>query len=85
MTLTLDPQLEQRIQREIDLGHYGDPTEVIAHALSLLEAEQKLQEEERNELDARLQRSITSARRGELFTPEQARQILADRRASRSQ
>ena len=33
MTLTLDPQFEKRIQREIDLGHYGDPAEVIAHDL----------------------------------------------------
>jgi len=38
MTLTLDPQLEQRIQREIDLGPIKpsrDPTEVIAHASDL--------------------------------------------------
>ena len=39
MTLTLDPRTEQRIQREIELGHYREPAEVVAHAVSLLDAE----------------------------------------------
>jgi hypothetical protein len=39
MTLTLDPTTEKRIQREIDLGHYTAPEEVIAHALALLTGE----------------------------------------------
>jgi len=28
MTLTLDPATEQRIQREIERGHYREPAEV---------------------------------------------------------
>jgi len=39
MTLTLDPMTEQRIQREIELGHYREPAEVVAHAVALLDAE----------------------------------------------
>ncbi len=36
MTLTLDAATEKRIQREIDLGHYANPAEVVAHAVDLL-------------------------------------------------
>jgi Arc/MetJ-type ribon-helix-helix transcriptional regulator len=79
MTLTLDAQLEQRIQRVQANGNYREPADVIDEALTLLEAEQ----EQRNELDARLEHSMAAARRGELYTPEEARQILADRRAAR--
>jgi len=67
MTLTLDPQLEQRIQREIDLGHYGDPSEVIAHALSLLPAGQGVGEEDAAAIRAQLQRLTTEWRRDTLF------------------
>lgn len=42
MTLTLDPVTEQRIQREIELGPYRAPAEVIAHALDLLAVERKV-------------------------------------------
>jgi Arc/MetJ-type ribon-helix-helix transcriptional regulator len=37
MTVTLDPTSEQRIQREIERGHYREPAEVVAHALALLD------------------------------------------------
>ncbi len=49
MTLTLDPATEKRIQREIDLGHYTAPEEVIAHALALLTGEVPAQEGSRSE------------------------------------
>jgi len=40
MTLTLDAATEKRIQREIDLGHYADVSEVVAHAVALLDTKQ---------------------------------------------
>ena len=39
MTLTLDSTTEQRIQREIELGHYREPAEVVAHAVALLDTD----------------------------------------------
>ena len=72
-------QLEQRIQRVQANGNYREPADVIEEALSLLEAEQ----EQREELDARLEGSMAAARRGELYIPDEARQILAGRRAAR--
>jgi Arc/MetJ-type ribon-helix-helix transcriptional regulator len=40
MTLTLDAATEKRIQREIELGHYANPAEVVTHALDLLTSQQ---------------------------------------------
>ncbi len=40
MTLTLDAATEKRIQQEIDLGHYTNVAEVVAHAVTLLAAQQ---------------------------------------------
>jgi Arc/MetJ-type ribon-helix-helix transcriptional regulator len=41
MTLTLDAATEKRIQREIDLGHYREPSEVIARAVAMLADEEE--------------------------------------------
>ena len=39
MTLTLDPAIEARLQRELAAGHYAEPSDLLAHALDLIEAE----------------------------------------------
>ena len=81
MTLTLDAATEQRIQREIELGHYRDPAEVIARALDLLDAEEEWLLRNQEALNQRLDESMAQVQRGELYTGEEARQILAERRA----
>lgn len=85
MNLTLDPATEQRIQREIDLGHYREPAEVIARAVALLEAEQNWFLQNKDAINQRLEESMAQAARGETHTPEEARRILADRRAAHRQ
>ena len=85
MNLTLDPATEQRIQREIDLGHYREPAEVIARAVALLEAEQNWLLQNKDAINQRLEESMAQAARGETCTPEEARRTLADRRAARRQ
>ena len=64
MNLTLDPATEHRIQREIDLGHYRDPAEVIARAVSLLEAEENWLLENKDALNQRLEESMAQIERG---------------------
>ncbi len=84
MNLILDPATEQRIQREIDLGHYRDPAEVIAHAVSLLEAEEQWLLHNKAAINERLDESMAQAERGEVYTPEEARHLLDQDRKARA-
>jgi Arc/MetJ-type ribon-helix-helix transcriptional regulator len=81
MTLTLDAATEQRIQQKIELGQFREPAEVIARALDLLDAEESWSDEEKADLNQKLAESMAQVQRGELYTGEEARQILAERRA----
>jgi len=83
MTVILDSATEQRIQQELASGRYREPSEVIAHALNLLQAERVELEERRSGLVRKLEKSFAQSERGETFSPEEARAILAERRAAR--
>ena len=83
MTLNLDPELEQRIQREIDLGHYRQPADVIHRALDLLEADQSWSDEEKADLDERYEQGMAACDRGEGVPGDKVRELLASRRAAR--
>jgi Arc/MetJ-type ribon-helix-helix transcriptional regulator len=84
MSITLDNMIEQRIQRQLERGAFREPTELLKHALDLLEAEEDWLLKQREAIEARLDESFAQAARGEGFTLEQAREILADLRASRA-
>ncbi len=85
MNLALDPRTEQRIQRELDRGHFHNPSEVIARALDLLEAEQTWLDSNREAITVHLTDSHAQIDRGEGIAPDHARFLLADRRAARGQ
>ena len=80
MAINLDPATEQRIQREIDRGHYGSAAEVIAQALDLLEAEQEWLEMSKSALNQRLEQSMAQIDRGEGIPGDQLLQVLSERR-----
>jgi antitoxin ParD1/3/4 len=83
MNLTLDPVTEQRIQREVELGHYRDPAEVIARAVSLLEAETEWLQRNKEALDQRLKESVAQIERGEGIPGDKLLEYLAEKRQSR--
>ncbi len=83
MTVTLDAATEARIQQEIDRGTYRDASEVIAHALALLDDEPELSPQARIDLDARLECGMAQIARGEGIPGDRLMQALADRRQAR--
>jgi Arc/MetJ-type ribon-helix-helix transcriptional regulator len=83
MSLTLDLQTEQRIQREMERGHFREPSEVINHALDLLEADDSWAAEERAELGQSLELAAAQIKRGEGIPGERLREHLAQRRVKR--
>ena len=80
MAITLDPATEQRIQRELDCGHYASPAEVIAQARDLLEAEHDWLELSKPALNALLEESMAQIDRGEGVPGDQLLEVLAQRR-----
>jgi antitoxin ParD1/3/4 len=84
MAITLDPATEQRIQRELERGHYASPAEVIAQALDLLEAEQEWLQITKSALNARLEESIAQIDRGEGIPGDQLLKVLAERRQAQN-
>ena len=83
MAITLDPETEQRIRRQLDRGAFRGPSELLAHALDLLEAEEGWLLRNREAINAGLDESFAQAARGEGYTLEEARVLLERRRASR--
>ena len=86
MALHLDPATEQRIQRELAAGRYAEPSELIAHALDLVEAEQAAEDwllRNREAINQHLDLSFDQSERGHSSSPEEARTLLAQRRISR--
>jgi Arc/MetJ-type ribon-helix-helix transcriptional regulator len=80
MSLVLSPATEARIQTELATGRYAAPDELLNRALDSLQADLA---EHRSTLADKLQRGYDQATRGELYSPDQARAILAKRRAAR--
>ena len=85
MSLVLDPATEARIQQEFATGRYAAPADLLNQALDLLEAERRDLAARRAAIVARLDESYAQSERGEGYSPEEARAILAERRAARRQ
>jgi len=83
MSLALDPQTEQRIQRKLELCGYTEPAQLINRALDLLDSEEAWSDEEKANFDKRLDVSMAQAERGEVYTAEEAARLLDQRLAAR--
>lgn len=87
MVITLDADIEQRIQRQLDRGAFREPADLLAHALDLVEAEATQEDwllRNKDAINADLDESFAQAARGEGCSPEESRALLAERRASRA-
>ena len=84
MSLSLDPQTEQRIQQEAARGPYADPADLLNHALDLISADRHFTPEERARFDEFLDERMAEYTRGEGIPGDKAREILAARRAERA-
>ena len=81
MNLTLDATSEKRIQRELERGHYSEPSEVIAHrALALMEDQEDWLLRDKDAINQRLDESHAQIQRGEgISEPEVCAILAADR------
>jgi len=78
MTITLSPELEAVVRRELESGRYETAEEYVADAIQdLHERLEETLEEEREQLDA----SIAEADRGEVADEQQVRQEMREMKA----
>ncbi len=85
MAITLDAAIEERIQRQLDRGAFREPAELLAHALDLIEAEAPYEDwllRNKEAIREALERTSAQAARGESYSPEECRAMLAQHRAA---
>jgi len=85
-TITLDAATEERIQRQLDRGAFPGPTELLAHALDLLEEEKAAEDwldRNMDAINADLDESLAQTARGETSSSEESLADLAQHRAAR--
>jgi hypothetical protein len=86
MVITPDAATEQRIQRQLDRGTFREPADLLAHALDLVEAQNVMDDwllRNKEAIQADLDESFAEEARGESYSPDEARAMLAERRAAR--
>jgi Arc/MetJ-type ribon-helix-helix transcriptional regulator len=94
MSLVLDPATEARIQQALSTGPFREPAELLAHALDLVEAERASLEPADTEMEdwllrnkdaisADLDETFAQAARGEGYSLEESKALLAESRARR--
>ncbi len=84
MELTITPELEGIIQRELDSGRYETPQQVFENAVYKLEHDHHALGMTLAEFQAKLDEGWEEAERGETVSAEDARAYLAKARAERN-
>jgi antitoxin ParD1/3/4 len=83
MNVSLIPELEKYVADKVTSGRYTSASEVVREALRLLEREEKSCQEQIDEFNRELRRSIESADRGEFVTAEEFEREIEERSTQR--
>jgi antitoxin ParD1/3/4 len=81
MELTLTPELEQRIQQQLESGRFHSVAEVVSTALDAIESFPLPAGMQQVEFQRLLEEGSAAADRGETVSAEEAREHLARLRA----
>jgi len=81
MTITIRPDHEELVVRAIQNGAYQDPDQVIARALEVLRSEDEWLNENRTEVNDKIERAFGQFDRGEFFSAEQSKADMEKRKA----
>ena len=82
MDLTLTPELEQRIRRQLESGRFNDAVELVSTAMDAIESFPLPRGMQQAEFQRLLEEGCEAADRGDTVSAEEAKQQLADVRAS---
>jgi len=72
MTITLRPEHEQLIAEALRTGAYQNPEEVIGRALEMLHSEEEWLHDQKDSIEAKIERAFVQFERGEFLSPEES-------------
>jgi Arc/MetJ-type ribon-helix-helix transcriptional regulator len=81
MGLTLTPELEQRIQRQLESGRFHSAEQLVSTALDAIESFPLPEGMDQAEFERLLDEGCAAADRGDTVSAEEAREHLAKMRA----
>ena len=81
MELTLPPELEQRIQRQLESGRFNDAVELVSTAMDAIESFPLPKGMQQAEFERLLEEGCAAADRRDTVSAEEARQHLVRVRA----
>ncbi len=81
MELTLPPELEQRIQRQLESGRFNNAVEVVSTALNAIESFPLPEGMQQVDFEKLLEEGCEAADRGDTVSAEEAKQHLVRVRA----
>ena len=87
MPIELSPDLEALIEKRLARGGYRNAEDVIRHALEeqeIVQADLAWSDEDRQALDAKIDRSLEEFAQGNVYGPDEARKKLAEMRVARA-
>ncbi len=82
MAITLTPEQEKLVAQAVETGAYRSPDDVIDRALEALRSQDEWLLENRDSIDAKIERAISQIDRGEGIPDEQLRERLAKRKSA---
>jgi Arc/MetJ-type ribon-helix-helix transcriptional regulator len=83
MELTLPPELEQRIQRQLESGRFNDAVELVSTAMDAIESFPLPPGMQQADFERLLEEGCAAVDRGDTVSAEEAKQHLARVRAER--
>ncbi len=81
MEITLSPEIEAVVRRDMETGGYSSVEDYIAEAVETLHERQQWLGETLAEERAKLERSLAEAERGELYTIDEVRREMQTMKA----
>ncbi|MDQ2840667.1 MAG: hypothetical protein M3Y72_06435 [Acidobacteriota bacterium] len=81
MTITLSPQHERLIADALRTGAYQNPDEVLGRALELLHSEDEWLQEQKDSIEAEIERAFAQCERDEYLSPDQSQSDMEKRKA----
>lgn len=84
MEIRLRPELEELIKQDVQRGSYESVDQFVEQAVSMLHEQEAWLAANRAGIEAQIAEGYASARRGELFGPEEVRAKLAELNRTRT-